>query len=196
MSSGRPAVFLDRDGTLLDELGYLADPDQLRPYPGIAGPLRRLREAGYFLCLVTNQSGVARGLLDEPTLELIHQRLQEHLRAEGVELDALLHCPHHPDLGEPPYRRRCLCRKPGPGMFLEAASRHGLDLPASWSVGDSGRDLEASARAGIPGRILVLTGKGRATRDALSPAELEGTQVLPGLAAAAEWILTSPAPGS
>jgi len=191
MSSGRRAVFLDRDGTLVDELGYLADPQHLLPYPGIAPPLRRLQDVGYFLCLVTNQSGVARGLLDEATLELIHQRLQEHLRGDGVELDAILYCPHHPDLGDPPYRRACLCRKPGPGLFLEAASRHGLDLPNSWSIGDSERDLDASARAGIHGRILVLTGKGKASRDALSPAQLARTGVVPSLAAAAEWILTS-----
>jgi D-glycero-D-manno-heptose 1,7-bisphosphate phosphatase len=191
MAAPRRAVFLDRDGTLLDETGYLADPGELKLLDGIAAALRRLRQGTFFLCVATNQSGIARGLFDEADLDRVHRRMQEELAAAGVSLDAILHCPHHPDHGSQSLRKRCLCRKPAPGMLLEAASRFGLDLPNSWSIGDSGRDLEASRRAGVPGRILVLTGKGKATLNELSAAELEGTRVVPNLATAVETILTA-----
>ncbi len=191
MTAPRRAVFLDRDGTLLDELGYLSDPDKLLLLDGIAGPLRRLAKAGFFLCVVTNQSGVARGYFDEADLARVHDRLRDNLEAEDVHLDAILHCPHHPEHGPPDLRKRCMCRKPAPGLFLEAASRFGIDLPTSWSIGDAQRDLEASARAGISGRILVLTGKGRTTKDELSQSEKEHIHILPNLAAAAQLILSS-----
>ena len=190
MPEARRAVFLDRDGTILDELGYLGDPAELRFLPGVAAPLRRLSEAGFFLCVATNQSGVARGYFDEVALESVHERMLSELAAKGCRIDAVVHCPHHPDHGPEPYRKRCACRKPAPGLFLEAASRFGLHLPTSWAVGDSHRDLEAARRAGIPGRILVLTGKGRDTLEELSEEERKATVCVPDLAAAAEVILS------
>jgi len=154
----RQAVFLDRDGTINEEVDYLSDPEQLVLLPGAAAAIRRWNEAGYLVVVVTNQSGIARGLLDEARLREIHDRLREMLRVEGAELDAFYHCPHHPDLGEPPLRARCDCRKPAPGMLLRAAEELGIDLARSWIVGDSLRDLEAGAAAGVRG-ILVETGK-------------------------------------
>lgn len=183
----RPAVFLDRDGTVLDELGYLADPDRVRLYPGAGAAIRRLNEAGLVVVVVTNQSGIARGLLDEDLLGRIHARLDEELLAAGARVDAYYHCPHHPDVGEPPWRMDCDCRKPLPGMFLAAARDLGLDPPRSFAVGDAARDLEAARRAGVRHRILVLTGKGEATRAALSAGD--DVHVAADLGAAVELVL-------
>lgn len=158
----RRAVFLDRDGTLLDELGFLSRPEDLRLLPGAAEGVRLINQAGWSAVLVTNQSGIARGLFGEPELAAVHARLAEELAAHGAHLDALFHCPHHPEQGLGALRRTCACRKPAPGLLLEAAERLGLALGASWIVGDSQRDLEAGRRAGLAGGVLVLTGKGRA----------------------------------
>lgn len=158
-SARRRAVLLDRDGTLNREVDYLADPDRFELLPGVGPGLRRLADAGFALVVVTNQSGVARGLLDEGTLDRIHRRMAEDLRPHGVALDLVLHCPHHPSLGAGYFRGDCSCRKPRPGMLLEAAARLDLDLDRSWCVGDSRRDLEAAAAVGARS-ILVRTGKG------------------------------------
>jgi len=191
MAAPRRAIFLDRDGTLLDELGYLARPEDLRLIAGVGPPLVKLREAGFFLCVVTNQSGIARGLLDEDDLAAIHERMRTELEREGAYLDAILHCPHHPKHGTPPLRRDCHCRKPSPGLILEAASRFAVDLSQSWVIGDSARDLESGRRASIEGRILVLTGKGRETEAGLSPEERAQVHVVPNLAVAAQVVLTA-----
>ncbi|HEX6884924.1 MAG TPA: HAD family hydrolase [Planctomycetota bacterium] len=159
------AVFLDRDGTLVDELGFLRRAEDLRLLPGAAEGVRLFNRAGWKVVVVTNQSGIARGLLDEPTLARIHARLEQELARGGAHVDAILHCPHHPEEGAPPFRRACDCRKPAPGLILAAARRFALDLAASWTIGDSRRDLEAGARAGLAGGVLVLTGKGVAERE-------------------------------
>jgi D-glycero-D-manno-heptose 1,7-bisphosphate phosphatase len=155
------AVFLDRDGTLLDELGYLRRPEDVRLLPGAAEGVRLINRAGWLAVVVTNQSGLARGLFDERELRAVHARLAAELVRADARLDAILYCPHHPEEGEPPLRSACDCRKPAPGLLLEAARRLGLDLAASWIVGDSLHDLEAGRRAGLAGGLLVLTGKGR-----------------------------------
>jgi len=160
-SSGARAVFLDRDGTLVDELGFLRRAADVRLLPGAAEGVRLFNRAGWRTVVVTNQSGIARGLLDETALAEVHARMQALLACEGARLDAILHCPHHPDEGLPPLRCVCACRKPAPGLLLEAARRFALELGASWIVGDSLRDLEAGARAGLAGGVLVLTGKGQ-----------------------------------
>ena len=157
--SDHPAVFLDRDGTLNREVDYLAHPADLELLPGVAEALRRLKAAGYLLCVVTNQSGVARGMFDEDRLAEIHSRLRELLAAEGVELDWIGYCPHHPSEGRPAYRADCSCRKPRSGMLLEAAARLEVSLERSWCIGDSLRDLTSGERLGVHG-LLVRTGKG------------------------------------
>jgi len=181
------AVFLDRDGTLNVEVDYLSDPDDLRLLPGVPAALRRLAEAGFLLCVVTNQSGVARGLFDEETLFRIHERLVAELAAEGARVDSIGYCPHHPGEGELPYRRECRCRKPGPGLLEDAALRFGVDLARSFTVGDSLRDLEAGAALGVRG-VLVRTGKG-AEEERKARASGRAVTVVADLAAAAEWIL-------
>lgn len=185
---GTPAVFLDRDGTLNREVDYLADPDALEILPGVHDALLRLRAAGFALVVVTNQSGIARGLLDRATLAEIHRRLEERL---DLKFDAIESCPHHPEFGPPELRRTCDCRKPAAGMLRDAAERLDLDLAGSWIVGDSERDLAAGARVGARG-ILVATGKGVGEEARMRAAGRPPEFFAPDLAAAADLILARP----
>jgi D-glycero-D-manno-heptose 1,7-bisphosphate phosphatase len=184
MAALRPAVFLDRDGTLIHEIDYLADPDAVELVPGSGEALAALQRAGFGLVLVTNQSGVARGLVSPEVLDAIHARLAALLAEHGVTLDDVQVCPHHPDHGPPAYRVACGCRKPAPGMLLASAAAHDWDLAASWVVGDAPRDLAAGAAVRATG-ILVRTGKG-ARSEAEVPA---GTVVVDDLPAAARHVL-------
>lgn len=174
----RPAVFLDRDGTIIDEVEYLSDPDGVRLLPGAADALRRLRSAGYALVVVTNQSGIARGLYTEAEFRAVQKRLEQMLADHDVVLDAVYHCPHHPDFTGP-----CECRKPGPGMYRAAAAMLDLDTAASIYVGDRVSDVLPALSAGGTG-FLVRTGYGAAQVDV--PA---GIRVIDDLAELAE-ILT------
>ncbi len=142
------AVFLDRDGTLITNRHYGSDPDEIEFLGGVAEGLRALRAAGYRLVLVTNQSGVARGYFDEAAVAGMHDRLQRMLDEEGAALDGIEYCPHHPEGTVEPYAVECACRKPAPGMLKRAARKHGVDLSASWMVGDIAADVEAGKRAG------------------------------------------------
>ncbi len=179
----RRAVFLDRDGTVVDELGFLSDPARVRLVPRAAEGIARMNRAGLRVLIVTNQSGIARGMFDEGTLAAVHARIQALLAAEGARIDGFYHCPHHPDFGSP-----CACRKPEPGLLLAAAREHGVDLASSWLVGDSPRDLEAARRAGVHGRILVLTGKGEETRAELARASCADFRLAPDLVEAEEIV--------
>ena len=158
MSGLRPAVFLDRDGTLNVEVDYLSDPADLQLLPGAGAAVARLNREGWLAVVVTNQSGVARGMLSEERLAEIHAELARQLKPFDAHLDGVYHCPHHPEIGEHPYRRVCECRKPLPGLLRDASRELDIDLSRSWIVGDSRRDLEAGAALGLPG-ILVTTGK-------------------------------------
>jgi D-glycero-D-manno-heptose 1,7-bisphosphate phosphatase len=153
----RPAVFLDRDGTLVEEVPYLHDPERVVLLPGV-GALAAAAAAGYALVVVTNQAGVARGLYDEAAVDGVHRRLGELLAGAGVRLDAVLHCPHHPRGTVPGYARACRCRKPGPGMLEAAAARLDLDLPASFLVGNHPTDVGAALAAGVT-PLFVATGR-------------------------------------
>lgn len=157
IACSRPAVFFDRDGTLIESVHYLARPEQVRLLPGAAAAIRRLRGAGYACVVVTNQSAIGRGLLSEEGLALVHAELVRQLAEEDADLDAIYHCPvvpasddraavEHPD------------RKPGPGMLLRAAADLELDLGESWMVGDMLSDVLAGHRAGCRGNVLVRTG--------------------------------------
>ena len=149
----RAAVFLDRDGVLVEDVHYLRRPEDLRLLDGAAEALRLLR-ARFALVVVTNQSGIARGLFDEAALLAIHARLVGALAAEGAWLDAIYACPHLPEGEVAAFARACACRKPRPGLLLDAAEAHGLSLSNSWMIGDSARDVEAGRRAGA--RALLL----------------------------------------
>jgi histidinol-phosphate phosphatase family protein len=142
----RPAVFVDKDGTLIDDVPYNVDPSRLRFRPAAPEALSRLTEAGYALVIVSNQSGIAHGFFDEAQFARLRQALaQSLLERAGVRLTDFLHCPHAPGPDGAPM---CDCRKPAPGMLREAARRHRLDLARSWMVGDTLDDVEAGHRAG------------------------------------------------
>lgn len=150
----RPAVFLDRDGTLIEDPGFVADPVHVKLIPGAAQAVRRLNQAGLPAVLVTNQSGIARGLITLPQYEAVEARLIKLLAGGGARLDGAYYCPHHSDFTGP-----CDCRKPGTKLFRDAAAAQNLDLGRSFYVGDRMSDIEP-ARA-LAGRgILVRTGQG------------------------------------
>jgi D-glycero-D-manno-heptose 1,7-bisphosphate phosphatase len=142
------AIFLDRDGTLIHNVHYCRNPEQVHLLPGVSRALGWLSRAGYRLIVITNQSGVARGYVSERELALVHARLRRDLAAEGVRLDAIYYCPHHPQGAREEYTVACLCRKPAPGLLLRAAVEQGVALACSWFVGDILADVEAGNRAG------------------------------------------------
>jgi len=142
------AVFLDRDDTIIKDSGYINDPEDVNLLPGAARGLLQLRSMGYKLVLVSNQSGVARGIVTEKALGDIHERLEELLAKEGAYLDGIYYCPYHPEGSVAKYRRESELRKPNPGMLLRAAEQFDIELGASWAIGDSQRDIEAGLRAG------------------------------------------------
>ncbi|MEV0277863.1 HAD family hydrolase [Streptomyces sp. NPDC050610] len=144
----RPAVFLDRDGTLTEPRHYPSRPADLVLQAGIGPPLRALRRAGFALVVVTNQSGLARGLFDEAAVAPMHRRLRELLAHHRVRLDGIYVCPHHPGGTVPRFSRVCPCRKPAPGMLHQAAGDLDRDLASSWMVGDSACDIDAGRHAG------------------------------------------------
>jgi D-glycero-D-manno-heptose 1,7-bisphosphate phosphatase len=145
---GRPALFIDRDGTLVHPRHYPSHPEELLLYEGVGAAIAPLQRAGMLLVVITNQSGLARGLFDEAALDRMHAHLAIELAREGVRLDGLYYCPHHPDGVVPALAITCACRKPAPGMLLSAAARLNLDLDRSWFVGDILDDVEAGNRAG------------------------------------------------
>ncbi len=153
----RPAVFLDRDGCIIEDADYLTEVEQIRVLPGVTEALRLLRDAGYLLLVVTNQSAIARGWLTEEKLHVIHRALDEQLAADGARVDAYYHCPHLPDGTAPGYAVPCNCRKPAPGMLEQATAEWHVDTARSWMIGDSERDVQAGAVVGCR-TILIGTG--------------------------------------
>lgn len=188
-STLRPAVFLDRDGVLIAEVEYLSDVSQVRLIPGAAAAVRRLNDAGLAVVVITNQSGVARGHFPESRVREVHRHIAELLLAEaGASIDRFDYSPFHPTEGVGEYRRDTDCRKPKPGMLLRGATALGLDLSASWMVGDRRSDLEAGAAAGCR-TILVRTGYGEGC-DVTAPDErLNLVAVVPTVVEAVDRIL-------
>ena len=162
------AVFLDRDGTINEEVGYLDRLEMLRLVPGAAEAIRLINESGMKAVVVTNQSGVARGIFDESFLDEVHMRLRKMLSEEAAYLDGVYFCPHHPTEGRGKYLRRCDCRKPEPGLLRRAADELFLDPQRSYMIGDTLKDVETAARIGARG-ILVRTGYGAEAAHALDP---------------------------
>ncbi len=182
-----PALFLDRDGTLIEEVPYLSQPSKTRVLSGIPEALAILQKAGFLLFVISNQSGVARGLLDEGGLLQIQAEIDRQLAKAGARIDAYYHCPHHPAVGIPPQRRRCRCRKPQPGLLDQAASDFDVDWSRSAGVGDDLRDLQAFAARDIPA-VLVGTGKGRQTRQKLAESKMEPALFVGHLPEAVPWL--------
>lgn len=185
------AVFLDRDGTINEQMGYINHLSRFHLLPGVAQAIRLLNDQAIPVFVVTNQSGLARGYFPEDLLVKVHEAMVERLMAEGASLDGVYVCPHHPEAKEERYRGDCPCRKPKPGLFLQAAADHNLDLTRSYVVGDRWSDLKAAAACGAKG-VLVLTGYGRGDYEFIGPQQnLQPNHVADDLLAAVQWIIVN-----
>lgn len=180
------AVFLDRDGTINEEKDYLHRIEDFAFIPGAPEAIRRLRESGYRVIVVTNQSGVARGYFSREDVDRLHQHIQRELAKIGTTVDAFYLCPHHPEKGRGEFKVDCDCRKGRPGMLLQAAAEQGIDLAASWMIGDKRADLEAG-RAACCRSLLVRTGYGE--KELATGAGALAEAVVDDLSTAADYIL-------
>ena len=194
MTETLPAVFLDRDGVLIEDVHLLARPEQVRLVPAAAAAVRALREGGFLVVVASNQSVVARGLASEADVARVHERVQELLRSAGGELatvSAFRFCPHHPHADVAAYRTECACRKPRPGMIIDACRELAIDAHSSYLVGDRLSDIAAGRAAGLT-TILVESGRHlEATICCVDPidAALRSDHVARDLRAAGDWIL-------
>lgn len=189
MLKKRIAVFLDRDGTVSEEVSYISDPNMLRLLPRAAEAIRLINESGFLTVIVTNQSGIARGYFTEDVLKEIHNRMELLLKGEGGHIDKIYYCPHHPEVGLPEYVLDCDCRKPGTGMIDAAAKDLNIDVGSSYVVGDKIIDIELAHKAGARG-ILVMTGYGREELKSLnSERRVWPDHIADDLYDAVKWIL-------
>jgi D-glycero-D-manno-heptose 1,7-bisphosphate phosphatase len=154
------AVFIDRDGTISDEVGYINHATRFRLFPYAASAIKLLNENGWLAIVITNQAGVARGYFSEDMIQTVHKRMTKELETGGARLDAVYYCAHHPSIGEPPYRFDCDCRKPKPGLISRAAKDFDIGLSESWMVGDRYSDVELARNAGVKS-MFVMSGYGR-----------------------------------
>jgi D-glycero-D-manno-heptose 1,7-bisphosphate phosphatase len=184
----QPAVFLDRDGTMIEDVGYLSRLAEVRWFPFTVDAIRLLNRAGFLVCVTTNQSGVARGYYSEDDVRALHAQMAAHLAAGGAHVDGWFHCPHHPNADVPAYRAACRCRKPEPGMIEQACAQFPIDLARSFVIGDNRADVSAAARAGALG-VLVRTGYGDDVLRAHGPIVPDASYVATDLMAAVSWVL-------
>lgn len=189
----KPAVFLDRDGTINEEVHHLTEIGQLRLLEGVGRAIKLFNEAGWPVVVVTNQSVVARGMLSEASLAAIHQALQARLEACGARVDAIYYCPHHPTAGNGSYGVACDCRKPQPGLLRQAAGELDLDLARSYLVGDKLSDIAAGRAAGCA-TVLVRTGYGRQAESEAARQGIRPDHVVDTLLDAAQWIAKQETP--
>ena len=183
----KSAVFLDRDGTLIQDIGYLRFTREVTFYPWSIDAVRALNQAGFPVVVITNQSGVARGILTEPMIEGVHRHLSKLLDAGGAHIDAYYYCPHHPEGSVELYRTHCDCRKPGCGMIERASADLDLDPARSFVIGDKWMDVGSARAAGARG-ILVRTGYG-ANEETEPLPDLTADAVVDNLVEAVSWIL-------
>jgi D-glycero-D-manno-heptose 1,7-bisphosphate phosphatase len=186
-----PAVFIDRDGTLIEEAGYLNELSRLVFFPFSVDAVRQLNRGGFKIVVITNQAGIARGIVSEAFVATAHAHISRRLEAGSARVDAYYHCPHHPSGVIAELSRACECRKPRPGLLLRAAADHDLDLSRSFVIGDRWHDLEAGYAAGTRA-VLVRTGYGAEHERAPKPGAAADA-VVDNLAAAAAWILSGAA---
>lgn len=186
---GQRGIFLDRDGTINEEVEYLNNVDQLKLIDGATGAIRLLNNAGYKVVVITNQSGIAKGYLTEDQLAIIHAEFKKMLEKENAYIDAIYYCPHHPEAEVDAYRMDCDCRKPKPGMLTQAAKDLDLDLKSSFIVGDKISDLGAGDAAGCR-KILVRTGYGKEMEKELPNTTFQANYIADNVLAAVKWILS------
>ena len=183
----RRAVFVDRDGVLVEDVGFLDSIDRLRFFPWTIDTVRALNRAQLAVVVITNQSGIARAYFTEAFVEETHRYMSSRFADGGARVDAYYYCPHHPDGNVSPYARACDCRKPAPGLVVRAASDLGLDVARSFVVGDKWSDVQLARTAGARG-ILVRCGTGAA--ELRRRPDLTADATADNLAAAASWILS------
>jgi D-glycero-D-manno-heptose 1,7-bisphosphate phosphatase len=181
------AAFLDRDGTIIEEVGYLDRPERVEFYPWTIDAIRALNRAGLAVVMVTNQSGVARGFFTETVVDDLHRHMAAMLAAGGAHIDAYYYCPHHPDGKVEGYTKGCDCRKPGRGLVDRAVREFGVDPAGSFVVGDRWVDV-ALGRAVGAGSVLVRTGYG-VTEEQKRPGDLAADAIVDNLIAATSWML-------
>jgi D-glycero-D-manno-heptose 1,7-bisphosphate phosphatase len=184
------AIFMDRDGTVSEEVGYINHLSRFRLFPWTAAAIKQINAAGIKAILITNQAGVARGYFTEDMIGQVHNLLIGELAAAGAHLDGIYYCPHHPSAGQPPYRADCNCRKPKPGLLERAAREHGIELGRSFMVGDKYTDIELARRVGARG-VMVMSGYGRGEYEYQRgdwPSMPD--HIAEDLAAAVEWIIS------
>ena len=186
------AIFLDRDGTINEEVVYIERLDRLVIIPAAFEAIRLINLSGFRAVVITNQAGIAKGLFSEAFVKQTNEHLQAALKQEGAVIDAFYFCPHHPTEGVPPYRRVCDCRKPAPGLFYQAARDMAIDLAGSFMIGDRYRDMEAAHRAGVKG-VLVKTGYGADVLENVGPdqetPEGKPDHIAQDILKAVHWIL-------
>jgi D-glycero-D-manno-heptose 1,7-bisphosphate phosphatase len=183
----RPAVFVDRDGTLIEDVDYLSDLNQVVLFPWTVDALRLLARAGFLTVVITNQSAVARGIVTEDFVRQTHEYLNARLASGGARVDAFYFCPHHPEATVERYRARCRCRKPEPGMVEDAARDLSIDLSASWVVGDRWIDVATGNAAGVRA-LLVKSGHAARMQETSSPG-VRADAILNNLMEAVGWML-------
>ncbi|MFC1637461.1 D-glycero-beta-D-manno-heptose 1,7-bisphosphate 7-phosphatase [Candidatus Margulisiibacteriota bacterium] len=179
------AVFLDRDGTIVEDVGYMNSPKQLEFIPGSIKAIKKLNEAGYKVVVITNQAGVARGLITEDMLQTIDKTLHKWILSGGAHLDGIYYCPHHPDHGVYPYKQVCECRKPHPGLIKRAHRDLDIDPAQSFMIGDKATDVEAGKRAGTK-TVFVRSGRGQAEEKKING---KPDHITENLAEAVDWLL-------
>lgn len=184
----KKSVFLDRDGTINEDPGYLSKIEQFIFLPQALEALKALQEAGFALVVITNQSGIARGYFTVEDLDKVHNHMEELLSQAGIKLGGIYYCPHHPEKGLPEYVQQCSCRKPGIALLQKAAEELNLDLVQSYMVGDKLSDIGAGQQAGCK-TVLVLTGEGKKTLAKKANWQYQPTEVAANLYQAAQWIL-------
>lgn len=184
----RRAVFFDRDGTLNEEVGYVGEPGRIRLLPGAPEAVTLVNRAGLAAVVITNQSGIARGMLTETQVEAVNARVLELLNVHGAQVDGLYYCPHHPEGKVSAHAVTCDCRKPAPGLLNQAAAALELDLPNSFVIGDKASDVGLAAAVGAKG-ILVRTGYGNAELLKIEQRGIPVAYIADGVLDAAQWIL-------
>ena len=160
MDKKNPAIFLDRDGTINEEMGYINHPDRFIVFPYVAESIRIFNSLGFVVVVVTNQSGIARGYFPESMVLELHERLLHMMKENGAKIDAIYYCPHHPVEGSGQYRQNCECRKPKPGMIVQAQKELNIDLQKSYMIGDRYKDVEFAKKVGVKSG-MVMTGYGK-----------------------------------
>ena len=190
MSNLRPAVFLDRDGTVNEQMGYINHISRFHLLPEAGRAIKLLNDHKIPVVVVSNQSGLARGYFPKELLNQVHEKMDRLLAQEGAHIDGLYYCPHHPEAKEMQYRIDCNCRKPKTGMLLQAADEMNLDLSLSFVVGDRWSDIKCADRAGCSS-VLVLTGYGRGDYEYIGPdQDIQPSHVAENLFDSVKWILT------